>query len=171
MSHADGNSTDISGADQPITICSRGRFASNPASDQWLVSKWDTNGQRQFGLKAESSNQSIWFILSNDGATQYAAKSQANVWVVGQYYSVCGVYDDTNSMVYINGQLASNGSDNPLAYSAGIFNGTSPFFLGSRNGGNESFDGHIYDAILLNRALSASEVLQYHQAGIRGNNT
>jgi hypothetical protein len=174
MSHPDGGATDIYGTEQDITICARTNPESEPANDQWFVAKWDTNGDnRQYGLKTEADNNSFRFMLSSDGITQTIASSPVNTWTTGQWYTVCGVYDasEDEMLVYVNGYLASNGSDNPKAYAGGIYNSSSLYYVGSRNGGNESLDGLYYDDMVLNIALSAAQILEYHQSGIRGDNT
>jgi hypothetical protein len=133
---ADGGSTDISGADQSLTIVTWVKFESLPATgtNYVLVAKYlTTTANRQYDLRLnETSGQNFECILSNDGTAAVIAIG-ATVATTGVWYHVACVYDDTDIRIYVNGDLDSNGADNPKAHTTGIFNGTGQFSIGAVN--------------------------------------
>lgn len=73
------------------------------------------------------------------------------------FYNLVGTYDGTNSKLYVNGALVSTSA----TFSGTVINlpGTS-FGLCVNSGDQAPFSGYMYNAIMYNKALSATEVLQ-----------
>ena len=90
------------------------------------------------------------FILNND-AQQYGNNALITVYTNTWYY-VVGVYDGINSHIYIDGVLKHS-------MSASITPSGSTLLIGDgQQGGWDGFNGQIDNAMLFNRALSASEI-------------
>lgn len=79
------------------------------------------------------------------------------------WYHCVGVFDtDTNYIyLYVNG--ASDAT--AVSYTGSIYLGASPFHIGRGNG---FLDGHIDEAFIMSRALSASEVDEIYTYGLEG---
>jgi len=167
LEHADGGSTDINGANQSMSFCAWYRMENDTSDHQTLMNKGmsDAN-EHQFGIWYDDTNNNWRFEISNDGSTDVKCKG-ATGRTIGTWQHVCGVYNDTDIRVYIGGSLDSNGADNPIAHTDGIYNGSSAFDIG-RTGAVDEADGLIDEVIIFDRALSAAEVLDIYNNGIDG---
>lgn len=171
LTHADGGSTEINGANQAISICGWFKRESDAGVNEIIVSKNSSASNFQYALYVDNSaTDKISFLLSSDGSTTNIATG-ATATTTGTWYHACAVYNDTDQRIYLNGSLDSNGASNPKTYSAGIFNGTAPFAIGAHfpaGSASNYFDGLIDDVIVLNRALSSTEVSEIYNYGIQG---
>ena len=162
LTHADSLSTDISGVDQSISVCAWiKRESDTAASNEVILSKWrmvDTPDQRQYAL-AIGTTDTIRFNVCSDGDATRGTAIGATTIDTGTWYYACGVYNDTDVRVYLNGSVDTNGSDNPDAFTSGIFDGTDPFKIGAwstdANGDTAYFDGLIDEVRISNTARSA----------------
>ena len=164
--HADGGSTDISGANQELTICIWVDLESD-TSFRDIAGKWiTTTDQRQYKIQYDSNLNAVKFMLSSDGADDTIAIGATNISTNPAF--ICGVYNDTDIRIYIDGVLDSNGASNPKTYSAGIFNGTAQFIIGEEPDVGAGFDGLGDEVIVLDTALTATQVLEISANGIDG---
>ena len=163
--HADGGSTDLSGADQEITIVSWIRLSSL-STDQSVVDKYNTvvNG-RQYQFRFQSSTDDMYCGLSSDGATFSFADSESNLSNLTFYHVAC-VYDDSTITMYIDGEV----SGTPTNYTSGIFNGNAQFQIGKSNisGSGRWYGGQIDETAIFSRALSQAEIQGIMNYGIDG---
>ena len=168
LERADGGATDISGANQPISICCWYWRESDTGAIEYLVTKYDTTlVQRQYALNVYSDDKA-GFSLSSNGSSSVSAYGAASI-PVGSWTHIAGVYDDTQIKIYVNGILDTNGSNNPKSYTNGIYNGVAKFSIGSKMGnnvGSNFCDGLIDEAMVFNRALSADEVMQIYLGSV-----
>ena len=79
------------------------------------------------------------------------------------WYHVVGVFDNTNDEIeiFVNGTL----NVSAVAYVGLIFLGDIEFRLGKKDA---IFDGHIDEAFIMSRDLSAAEVLEIYTSGLAG---
>lgn len=160
LSQADGGATDISGADQSLSMELWCNAETLPAASNWLMSKWDTGSNlRQFAMMfaSSASNSVLRSWLSNDGTAETSTLA-ATANSTGNWYHVATVYNDTNIITYRNGAEDSNGVNNPKAYTDGIADKTESFKLGASASGViilQEFDGTIDEARLSNVARAA----------------
>lgn len=165
LAHADGNSTDINGADQPISISVWAK-PSSLSGEPTIVSKMGS-GSYQYGLWFVNRGVG-WgaeFFIANGYPTTYGiGKSAVSTVSVGEWIHVVGVYDDTDIRIYLNGQL----SGDPVAYTSGIVNGTGTFNVGARGYATQYFDGNISEVAVFDKALSAAEALDLYTNGLQG---
>jgi hypothetical protein len=165
LSDDDGGSTDINGADQSLSICSWFKHESDTSADQYLISKWNsTSGNRQFRLFYDDSQDYYVFCISSDGSDSSCVESSTSVFSTSSWIHACGVYNDTDIRLYINGSLDCT----PEAETAGVFNGDEQFEIGRYNEGSLYFDGLIYESIIFDDALTAQEVGELASSGMVG---
>jgi hypothetical protein len=77
----------------------------------------------------------------------------------GNWHQIVGTYDNSNLRLYIDGiEVASSGSNVSILYS------NANFMIGFHSENFSYFNGLIPNAMVYNRALTASEVLQNYNA-------
>jgi hypothetical protein len=164
ISDAAQTGLDVTG---PLTICCWVK-PETVGGVFYLATKYDTSGnQRGYSLySGGNASGDVTFILSSDGVGYTAAYTAGNVLTAGVWRHVAAVYDGVDMRIYVDGALANNGSNNPKAYTGGIFDSSAAFRLGSRQGGATYYDGLMDEAAVFDRALSAAEVLSIYQYGI-----
>jgi hypothetical protein len=171
LQHADGGSTDISGANQKISFCAWFKKES-AISTQYVLGKFDTGGnQRQYAMSNELSGSAVLRCHIDDNGTGAIVAVGATALSTATWYHGCGVSNDTDIRAYLNGSLDSNGASNPIAYTAGIYAGTAPFLVGaSFNSGAyaNGMDGLIDDVAVFDRELTSAEVSDIFTNGIAG---
>lgn len=112
--------------------------------------------QREFRLIVSSGN-SLQLALSQNG-TAITTPADAGAVSVGTAYIADGSYNPTT------GSLSLNNGTPATNTATAIFQGTSPFFVGTRDQAGEKFGGYVGEILFYRRALSASErssVLNY----------
>ena len=113
-----------------------------------------------FGV-AGGANKLLFELGSAAGRVIYTGTLQQNVW-----YNFTCTADGTNTKIYVNGNL-----DNTASQGSGQISSSPGLSVGSylSNGipptpGNFFHNGKISNFLVYNRALSASEILQNHNA-------
>ncbi len=172
LTHAEGLDTDISGADQEITICAWFKWEEDNGASEAIVGKNDTtSGDKQYHIYLSGADDNeLRFVLSNDGSAATIAEGGTLI-STGTWYHVCGVYNDTDMRLYLNGSLDSNGSDNPKAYTSGIYDGDREFSVGCRFNASSAeahFDGLIDEVAIFDTALTAANILDIYNNGLEG---
>lgn len=170
FTQADGLSTDISG---PAFSFGLWLKAESAVADMYILEKWNLAGdQRQFKLRTDFSDSGVFkFFLSSDGADNTQCIGTTDI-TTGSWFHVMLVYNNVNITGYVNGAVDSNGADNPKTYSGGIANKSAAFTIGAdATVGELYFDGLFKDVIIFDRAISAGEVLQMYNNGIKGDNS
>lgn len=162
----DGGSTDLSGADQNISIVGWFKI-DNTSNDYYLVSKGNPVFEASYRVWFESANQRIWAGLSIDGTSHTDAYGATTI-STDTWYHVAVVYNDTDIRIYIDGSLDSNGSNNPKTYSSGLFDSSIVFRIG--RSGSDYLVGNVDDVAVFSDALSAAEVAEIYTYGIDGAN-
>lgn len=136
-------------------------------TEQQLVTKYLTTGNlRAYRVTVATSGTAVRMTLSSNGTATVSAIG-ATALSAGTWYHIAAVYNGTDIRVYINGALDSNGANNPLTYSSGIFNSSAAFQIGVQDGSTFYTDGLIDEVGVFNRALSASEVSSIFLTGIQ----
>jgi len=128
-----------------------------------ILEKWSTTGGYPFCIRLSGLGGALsWYASVYNGTTQIytTASVTANTWA-----HIVAIFDWPNSILrlYVNGAQA-----NTIALSGTGFGGTSPIYLGQRNGGTtDRFAGKIGHIRMYNKALSAAEISQNFNA-VRG---
>lgn len=175
LSQADGLSTDISGANQPMSVCAWFKMESQVANNNEVIyARYEfSTGNRSvfFAIDTGANGIVVKLSISETGAGVTASGIGATAVTQDVWTHGCGVYNDTDIRVYKDGVLDSNGASNPAAYTAGIFSANSPTTIGSYLNGstpNRMFDGVISDVCVWDSALTASEVALIYNSKIKG---
>lgn len=163
--HADGKSTDISGADQNISIAFWIKITNQVATtDYRLITK--AAGDEQYRIYYDNSEEKVVFRLSANGTDETQADGPAIDIGDGSWHHIACVYDDSlgtgNMIVYVDDTAGTT-----VNYTSGIYNGTSSFYIGGR-GRTYNLEGKIDEIIILDRSLSATEVSNIYTDGIDG---
>jgi len=166
LTHADALSTDISGADQEISMCVWVNMDTDTGADQVIFNKWTASAQQQYSMYYDDTANAFNFELSSTGSNSTIAISSTGQ-SLDTWQHWCATYNDIEMIVYLNGAEDTNGADNPKAYTSGIFNSTSAFYIGG-NSTSTPWDGLIDEPIIFDRALSAAEVKYIYDNGITG---
>lgn len=166
LTHADGGSTDISGANQAISYCCWIKFVTVD-SGCGFIAKYTPTSDKQYCMFFAQLADQIKIILSDDGSTQTECLSSVgSADFSSGWHHFAVVYNDTDIRFYFDGVLDSNGANNPKAYTSGLYDGGGAFYLGRTD--TVYLDGYMDEAIILNRALSAVEVVEIYTHGIDG---
>jgi hypothetical protein len=174
LTQADGNGWDVSGADQSFSFFCWIDLESDPNKDQPIINKYNTTGnQRQYTFRYDDSDDALKVIISQDGTNFSIATGTIGYSTLSDgLHHVGFVYNDTAGTIsiYVDASVDTNGANNPASHSAGIFDGSDPFYMGTDGGGSNFFDGLIDEPIGFDRALSGAEVSDLYTDGIDGAN-
>jgi hypothetical protein len=165
LTHADGLSTDISGADQAISLVIWTKHES--LSDyQAIMGKYKILNDRQY-LLWKGSDDVCSFGIADTGSSVTYAIGATNIDGTA-WFHIGGVYNDVDIRIYIGGSLDSNGASNPKAYTSGIVDEIAPFIIGTRGNLDLFWDGLLDDAGIFDRELSSVEVGDINTNGLAG---
>ena len=98
-----------------------------------------------------------YFYSNGDLLTKRAVGSSISSL---QWHHITGVYDGTNTIIYVNGVRGTDASE-PLAPPSSVEN----FYIGSRGGSTRYFNGTIDEVRIYNRALSTEEIRYHYNRG------
>jgi hypothetical protein len=173
LQSGNGGTLNFDGADDRITFSNTlteiGLINQSPASfEAWV--KFNSlstymhiidGSDNCFHLAVESSGAGASIYFWN-GATFH--ETAIPVAVVGEWYHIVGVQETSENKIYINGQLAINGT---LSSGAGnlVTSGSKYLGLGYWQGQTGRYlNGNLAIARVYNRALTASEIQQNYNA-------
>jgi hypothetical protein len=128
---------------------------------QDLVSKFGgTAATTNFLLEVNSSGTLVSFFVG-DGNPSNAASATISL---GQWYFVTGIWDGTNTKIYLNGSFIANATT-PLTPDV---SGTH-LFIGARSSGLRFTNGSLDEVRIYNRALSDEEVGKLYRETVPDN--
>ena len=153
----DSPSLEVSG---PLTVLVWAN--ANAVNDNYAMvykaTSWD-DGQMAYMLDLDYSSGGYYprFAVTSDGyASGYVTVVSPEALIPGQWHLIAGVYDGTNLIVYLDGQLESS-----VAYSAGIYPGTDPLYIGWNWTG--TWKGALDEVRIFDVALTPAEILEEFQ--------
>lgn len=164
---ADGGSTDISGANQDLSYCFWLNLESNGA-DQGIIDKYESDtSDRQYKIRYDTSSDTMIAFLSADGggAGAESVTASSNDYDDGWHHT-CFVYNDTDMRIYKDGDLDCT----PVAYINGISDEPAPLYIGSsqyQGAANGHLDGTLDEVAIFDRALTAAEIKDIYENGLR----
>jgi len=153
MYQADGLSTDISGADQEISIVLWARFESMDRTS--LVNKgwWDDDNQYLIRYDTEG----IEFRLDSNGGEggENCDTGDINLTALNTWYHIAATYDDANMYIYVDGIEKKS-----CAYSFGIGDASKEFMIGAYTYDSPArfMDGLIDDVGIFDTYLSITDI-------------
>ena len=153
--------TDVTGNEQGLTFCAWFDLTTS-TDDQHFVSKHIvSSGNRQYALKFDTGTGYMEALISGDGES--AEKATGTSDVTSGWHHACGVHDPVNNLilVYVDGY-----EEDTTEHTTGIFEGGAQFRIGGNT--NNYADALIDEVIVLDRVLTATEVLEIYTYGIDG---
>jgi len=161
---ADGGTTDISGAEQGLTVCAWFSLESDITAA--LLGKWSSSSG--YMIRYNSTNSVIEFFIQKLNDTGYGYAISVTD-VSSGWHHFCGVHDPVGNeiIVYIDG-YEDTGDYNPLSFSDGIHASSDQFRIGAYSSDAIPFDGLIDEVIIMSRVLEPSEVLDIFTNGMDG---
>lgn len=116
------------------------------------------DGRRGWAVGMNVNTNKVDFYIANIGS--YGVENFSTA-VINQntWYNVTCTYNGTSKIIYINGT-----QDSSFASTVDGANSTETWGVGSRTAFPRAFKGYIPIAIMYNRALTSSEVLQNYNA-------
>lgn len=112
-------------------------------------------------------NGGAGWIFRTYGSANTAFNATANQTItVGQWYHIVGVYDGTNVLLYVNGQLAAS---TPADSYVPVDAAASPFSVGARGYGALGFfryNGSMDEVAYYTNILSPADILAHYQNGV-----
>jgi len=159
LTHADGLATDISGADQKLSLVAYVKSETeNSSYDNFVVNKYLWTGDKRQYLLNINTNDFINFAISSDGTSGTIAAAIGTIDIYDtNWHHIAGVYNDTDCRAYVDGSVDSNGANNPKAFTAGIADKSEPFIIGQA-GSSGYWDGLIDDVGVFDRELTSVEI-------------
>ncbi|MBS3158888.1 LamG domain-containing protein, partial [Candidatus Woesearchaeota archaeon] len=132
-----------------------------------IAGKWDGNqGGRQWRFGTETSK--LYLAISNDGFT-YSQQTDPTTLLADRWYHVAATWDNGAYGIYVNGIKTSSGTSGVTSL---LKSSTRNLCIGGVDGTNsdtcdvsQEFNGTIDELILLNRSLSAGEILNLYRLG------
>ena len=140
---------------------------TGPQSEGRLIelgSKGSTNGW--WGLLMNSNGTAITFgTQTNSAATLTTNLLAAVSWVSNQWHQAVLTYNQTNSSLYLDGQVAvTNGLG--VTYYPGLSIRTNGFTIGSSTAGNKQAQGIFEDLETFNYRLNSNNIQTDYQAAL-----
>ena len=133
----------------------------NSKTGAFALSKWNSSGsQRSWAIEYRSADDAFSFKHSVNGSSTVNVIGITNPSLV-DWYNITGVYDGTNSKIYVNGVEEAS---TPLG---NLFNSSAQVLVGAANAGSTAlWDGSITQPIIIDRALTDPEIIEIYNAGV-----
>ncbi len=158
LTHADGLSTDIFGADQKVSLVCWEKTETAQAFGQ-LVNKGSTGvGDLQYSVARKGATD---VMRCSVNPTNYSCTGAAQDWDDGSWYHVAVVYNDIDIRLYQNGVVDANGAANPDAFTTGSIDTSHVVMIGCGEYNSSLsgyWDGLIDDVAIFDDDLSSTEV-------------
>jgi hypothetical protein len=130
-----------------------------------LVSKWHTGPTNASYMLGWENTQGLRFCLSN--GTRMVCANSGQAYNNGQWHHVVGVWNGAAATIYVDGAPVNSTNDGTFG---AIANTALNVKIGSDDSGSGDrfFNGLIDEVAIYRHALSAAEIAEIYQAGIRG---
>lgn len=162
FNHADGLSTDISGADQKLTLVAWIKVEAI-SNFQGIIVKWSSaGGNKQYTMDLSNGTTKLEGAISSDGTTTTVEVGGTTI-NTGTWYHVAFVYNDVDLEVFVDGSSDST----PLAFTSGISNGSQIFELGAYSN-TLNFDGLMDEPAVFDTDLSSTQINDIMDNGLQG---
>ncbi len=167
LTHADGLSTDIFGADQKISLVCWEK-TETAQSFGTLINKGTLGtGDMQYSLARRGATDIMRCTVNADA---YTCEGAATDWDDGSWHHAAMVYNDIDVRLYQDGVLDENAPVNPDAYTTGSIDTPNAvqIGLGEFGGGPSGYwDGLLDDAAIFDDDLSSTEVNDIMDNGLK----
>lgn len=173
LSHANGGSADLAGADQSYTFCVWAAIDSDSSADNYLWDNYEITGDnRQYRMYFDDSADYIRWDMSATGTFETVIScnggASTNRATLGSgFHHFCFVYNDTTMKIYLD-----NVEVGTADHTAGCTAKTGVYTLGAydtADAGNLNWYGKLDEPIWFNIALSSDQRADIIANGISGN--
>ncbi len=160
------------GPDQDFAVAAWFKAAPNQAdaatTDNSIVEKWSGSGGYPYVIRYLNQTYSDHghIVAARYDGTNGAAIQSTQTFLDERFHHVAFVKEGGTLYLYVDGALDGTAPD----ATTGDTRNTSPLFLGQRGNGGNRFQGLIDQAVVFDRALSASEVELLYAVGAQGRN-
>jgi hypothetical protein len=119
--------------------------------------QWTSNASYGWwSLYTDPAGTNLYFSAQNNAGTQANYLSAPIAWTPGQWHFIALTYSSTNTLLYLDGQLATNGSGMSVwPDSTVLANG---FYIGSDTNGESQAHGSFDDIYTYNYVLSSNTI-------------
>lgn len=127
-----------------------------------ILGKWGVSSNKAYYIFTGATGEAK-LRLSNDGSTNSLALDGTTAINDGDWHHVVAVYNGTNAIIYVDGEV-----DATQAYNGGVFSmPTENVLLGAVREGTPTdyFNGLIDEVAIWKKPLDADEILQLYQRG------
>jgi hypothetical protein len=140
------------------------QFTDNFSADIWVRPHTIDQDVTVFS-RDDASNRQWWIFLQNNESIWWSfvvgnAQSPTGLYTANNWFHVCGTYDGSTGIIYVNGTARTTTG----GLSGNISSGNAALNIGNRDNDDRHFDGDIACARLYNKALTAGQVLQNYNA-------
>jgi len=163
----DGGSTDISGTAFSAVAWVR---MTTAGANRVIIAKYNASSQRQYQLIYRSTEDALCgYIGYNNGDTACKAEGAATNVDDGNWHHVAMTFNGSTVTVYLDGDVDSNGADNPVTCSQTMNNEAERFCIGAYDGGTSNWIGEIDEVAIFDKVLSEANIEEIITYGISGN--
>jgi len=144
-------------------------WLADKAQFGWIVGKGSTPAAHgEYGFVYSNTLDAFQWRLSNGTSNTLVTDTiLLGSPLIETWYHLAGYYDGVVSQFVINGQIEAI---NSLAYTLDIQDSTAPFRIGEDDGvGPLWFAGRVANVGVWKRVLTAAELMQLYQGGLRMN--
>jgi predicted GH43/DUF377 family glycosyl hydrolase len=134
-----------------------------------LWAKSNTANWNSTGMLVSKRNAYIMYPIGNSKTIRfyiYSGGWRYTVYTpsidITQWHHYVGTFDGSTIKLYIDGSLVASTS-----YSGSIKSDTGPLYIGRDDGYSRYFNGSIDEVAIYSRALSADEILEHYNNGIK----
>ncbi|HEX3855744.1 MAG TPA: LamG domain-containing protein [Verrucomicrobiae bacterium] len=119
--------------------------------------QWTSNATYGWwSLYTDPAGTNLYFSAQNNGGTQANYLSAPIAWTAGQWHFIALTYSSTNTALYLDGQLATNGTGMTIWPSSGVL--ANGFYIGSDTNGLTQAHGKFDDLYTYNFVLSSNTI-------------
>jgi hypothetical protein len=157
----------LSPGDTTFTFAAWVQLESTGA-DRVVIGKYQTtSNQREYFLLYNNTSSRFEFRVTSTGASSPTGSVLANPLgapTTGTWYYVVAGHDHVANQLFIS---VNAGTEDTTSYSAGVFNGTGAFHIGSLGtaGGAQHWDGLVDEVGYWAKRLSAAEIAWLYNGG------
>ncbi|MBU0757741.1 MAG: DUF2341 domain-containing protein [Nanoarchaeota archaeon] len=138
-----------------------------------IIGRYDFASNNQFFLLTILNNANAYFAVTENGTGAGCVATGDGSFTNNEWHHVVGIYDNTNTYVYIDGNIADSTSCSFNSIDEGAWQDNENTFVGLNDddGFFNDFNGTIDEIQIYNYALSPEQILSQYQAGLSGHNS
>jgi len=135
----------------------------NSFTDSWLISNQKSTYDANFGYELREDTPTNGFLFRVGNGTTSSSRASATGLSTGVWYHVVGVFDGSNTFIYLNGVGSTGGAlTGPIDYT-GV---ASSMYIGQRSDNAFRTNGYIDNVRIFNYARTPAQIAwDYNRGG------